>query len=54
MAGKPIETVAHVWNPKHISLRINVFPGIAIDANSYNDVNNDLQYFESHLKPAVA
>ena len=23
LAGKPFETVAHVWNPKHISLRIN-------------------------------
>ena len=34
MAGKPIEIVAHVWNPKHIyHCGSMVFPGIAIDAN---------------------
>ena len=32
MAGKPIETVAHVWNPKHYCGSME-FPGITIDAN---------------------
>ena len=35
MTGKPIETVAHVWNPKHIYYCGSMeFPGITIDANS--------------------
>ena len=45
MAGKAIETVAHVWNQKHISLRIN---GVSRNSHrrkqrsdSYNDVNDD-------------